>query len=446
MKQSKYNIFYKLDNDKFLAFNTLKNGLAEISLKIVDKIRYLEMGNDVNVDNSLVEELLKGGFICEDDYDEFRTLIIRRHMRQYFSGVLGLVIAPTLDCNMSCSYCFERPSEGIMNDSVMENLFKFIQKYIDSGIKEFAVTWFGGEPLLSFEVIEKLSEKFIAMSLKNKIDYSALIITNGTLYTKNIAKKLKSMQVRMAQITLDGDKVCHDQRRPFKNGKGTFDQIINNIQETVGIIPIHLRVNVNKSNANQSLSFFENLKKKEWFKSFFGKMISISYGYVQKYTDSCRCSKEETLNPGDFWKQKLELYRYLNKNGYGFNLYPSTSYGCTATSINSYVVGPEGELYKCWNDIGDSDNVVGTIFKPIELNSQHILYLTESFENDEECRNCKFLPICMGGCVDIRIKRKKGIPYSKYCTEWKYYLEDALREYYMAKMAEKKISETEAAE
>lgn len=437
MKQSRYNFFYKVEDDKYIAFNALKNGLAAVGSKTVDKVMSLKPGDTLEIDDLLRAELVKGGFICEDDFDEFSTLIIRRNMQQYATTTLGLVIAPTLACNMACAYCFESPSQGIMNDTVMEGLVQFVKKYIDSGIKKIDIVWYGGEPLLGLNVIEKLSERFIAISEENKILYTAFIITNGTLYTKETAEKLKNLKVRGAQITLDGDKMIHDQRRPFRNGKGTFDQILKNIRETADIISINLRVNVDKTNIDQTHSFFEKLKKEEWFSQGVGKTISISYGYVQKYSNTCRCSKEETLKPGDYWKQELELHRYLNRNGCGFNLYPSTAFGCTATSINSYLVGPGGELYKCWNHPGDPNSVVGTIFKPIELNSMLALYLTENFEKDEECRECKFLPICMGGCVDIRVKVKKGMFDSKSCAGWKYYLEDALREYYTAKMQQK---------
>lgn len=434
MKQSKYNFFYKLNNERYIAFNALKDGLAIVGSKTVDKVLALKPGDSIEVEENIRQELVRGGFICEDDLDEFNILVIRRHMQQYSATTLGLVIAPTLACNLACIYCFECPSQGIMNDKVMEGLVTFVKRYIDSGIKGLDVTWYGGEPLLGFDVIEKLSDKFINLSENNKIEYFAYIVTNGTLYTKEKAEKLKNLNVRGVQITIDGDQTVHDQRRPFKNGKGSFDLILKNIRETADILPIGLRVNVDKTNIDQTFSFFENLKKEEWFSQMIGKNISISYGHVQKYTNSCRCAKEETLKDSDFWQHELELHRYLNKNGYGFTLYPSIASGCTATSMNSFLVGPEGELYKCWNHTGEPENIIGSIFKPIELNAKHVLYLTESFEQDSECRECKYLPICMGGCVDIRVKVKKGMFDSKNCAGWKYYLEDALREYYTAKM------------
>lgn len=176
------------------------------------------------------------------------------------------------------------------------------------------------------------------------------------------------------------------------------------------------------------------MREHEWFQTHFGASIRPHYGHVKKYTASCRCSKEETLKPGDFWKKELELYKYLGKCGYGFQHYPDLSFGCSATSINSYVIGPKGKLYKCWNHAGDSACVVGSIFEPIELNPFHITYLTETFENDPQCRHCRFLPICMGGCVDIRVKALQGEMETKNCAGWKYYLEESLREYLAAKM------------
>jgi len=435
MKQSKYNFFFQVNETEYIAFNALKNGLAIIDGNIVAKVKGLEPGQAFEAGDQLSTELRKGGFVCEDEFDEYGLLLIRRSMQQYSSGNLSMVIAPTLACNLSCKYCFEKKSDhkGIMDEKVMEGIISFTKRYIDSGIKKIDVTWFGGEPLLVPGVIERLSEKLISLCEENKVNYSSYIITNGTMLSPEIAGNLKKWKVRGAQITIDGDEAVHNQRRPFKNGQGSFDQIIKNVESTAGVLAISIRVNVDNTNMNKALVFFDDLKRKEWFKDHIDT-ISLHYGYVRNYTDSCRCSKEEILKPGDFWHNELELHRFLSKNNRGFNLYPVLPYGCTATSINAYVVGPEGELYKCWNNLGEFENIVGSIFKPIELNSRYIMYLTENFERDSDCKECKFLPICMGGCADIRVKAKLNNNDSRDCAGWKYYIEDALKEFYLEKI------------
>ena len=69
-------------------------------------------------------------------------------------------------------------------------------------------------------------------------------------------------------------------------------------------------------------------------------------------------------------------------------------------------IGPLGELYKCWNELGDKEKIIGFIndqdFKNKDLIRKYVLS-ANCFE-DEKCKDCKFIPICMGGCAFYRIK------------------------------------------
>ncbi len=434
MKQSKYNFFFPLDNGKCIAFNALKNGMAVLPESLANKVQSVTAGTTPDLDDNTLAQLKKGGFLCPDDYDELGLLRIRHNMRQYSDNGLGLTIAPTLNCNLSCRYCFESPSPQVMDQKTIGGLTAFAEGYVKSGISRLSCSWYGGEPALCMDVIEDLSKRFIDLTSKNNVNYSAYIITNGTLYNRETAKKLKDLKVNGVQITLDGTEEEHNKKRPFKNGKGSFQTIWKNIKETVDILPISIRNNVDVANAPKMLKFYDLLRKEEWFKEHYGKNIRVHYGFIKKLTASCRCTKEESLKPGDFWENELKLHHYLYENGFGFEKYPDISSGCVATSINGYLVGPQGELYKCWNHLGDPQYVVGSIFEPVELNPMYISYLTDGFETDDECLACRFLPLCMGGCIDIRVKAKRGEMEAKDCASWKFYLEDALRGYYHAKV------------
>jgi uncharacterized protein len=432
MKQSKYNFFFKLEDGKVLAYNALKNGLAVLNSFIVDEITKLKKGANLNLDNDTVNELIRGGFIVTDNFDEYGVLTIRRHLQQYASKGLALTIAPTINCNLACSYCFENPHKLTMSEKVENNLIKFVKDNLNTGSDFFFVTWYGGEPLLCIDKILSLSNEFKKIAKKLKIPYSADIITNGTLYTKDIAYKLKEANVTDVQITLDGYKEMHDVRRPFKAGnKSSFDVICEKLEETVGILPVNLRINVDRENVNKAIDFVKFIKSMDWFD---GKFIHPYFGYVRKYTSSCRCSQDECLLAGEFWEKEFELHKFLLKKGITEPAYPSISSGCGATSTNSYVIGPLGELYKCWNHVGEKSQIVGYIDKPVELNELYVNYLHQSFETDKECRDCKFLPICMGGCVDIMIKSKQGLLPEKDCAKWKYYLQKQLELYYTYKI------------
>ena len=79
---------------------------------------------------------------------------------------------------------------------------------------------------------------------------------------------------------------------------------------------------------------------------------------------------------------------------------------CCATTLNSFVIGPEGEFYKCWNDVSDNSKIIGYINKdkldnPILL--QRYIVGTKWY-NNKDCKECFVLPICKGICAWYRLR------------------------------------------
>ncbi len=433
MKPSRYNFFFEGEDGSILAYNALRNGLAVVDAEIRAAVENLEPGGEPRVDSETLAELERGGFVIPDELDELAVLRIRRHVQQYGGNWLGLTIAPTINCNLACKYCFENPTKGVMSEEIQDKVVDFARQAIDAGMRGVSVTWYGGEPLLCLEVIERLSSKLIALCEDKKIGYTADIVTNGTLLSRTVAEKLKALQVTSAQVTLDGPREVHNQRRPYRSGAGSFDTIVSRLEESAGILPVALRVNVDRENVEDARHFYEQLSSYPWFDP---GIFSVYFGYVRKFSASCRCSEEECLLQGDFWDREYELQEQLVGLGVVEPAYPDISSGCGATSTSAYVVGPGGELYKCWNHLGNPDQVVGNVAEPIDFGPLYIRYLSESFENDPECLECRYLPICMGGCVDVRIKAKLGQMPEKDCARWKYYLGRQLELYYTYKLNE----------
>lgn len=118
-----------------------------------------------------------------------------------------------------------------------------------------------------------------------------------------------------------------------------------------------------------------------------------------------------------------------------FSKYPRTVNNfCGADSINSYVIGADGELYKCWNDIGIKERAVGNIVNHGTGNAElYFNYMLFDPTEDETCSGCKLLPICMGGCPSYRIQGNLDV-----CSIYKSSLKD-----YIKYISQKIISERE---
>lgn len=131
-----------------------------------------------------------------------------------------LFIKVSNDCNMNCTYCYN--NKYIDNNHPKPN-FELIHNIIDKNKTITRFMFLGGEPLIYKKEIIKLLEH-----IRNDANYiSVHFITNGTIYIKEL-KEYKEI-ISGIQISIDGWKDINDENRIFKNKKGSYDTILNNI-------------------------------------------------------------------------------------------------------------------------------------------------------------------------------------------------------------------------
>jgi uncharacterized protein len=447
MKPSQYNFFFDGDDGKKLAFNAFTTALAVLSqdeYEIAQKI--LKKSNDFKFNSKkrrdLRDNLKKGGFIIEDEDDEFAFLKLRNRIGRFNTSSFGLTIVPTLNCNFNCSYCYEGEKKKInMNEKVEKALVKLVRERTKN-VKRFGVTWYGGEPTLKIEQIVRLSKKFKEICKKNGCSYSAGMVSNGYLLNRDMAKKLKRMSVKKVQITIDGPKDIHDKKRPLKNGNGTFDRIIENIRNIYDVLKVSVRINTDNTNKDRVFELFEFIKK-----IGLKDKITINIAPILEYTEmSEKVAKECFLIP-EFSEFEVNFRQKLKKNGLikSYRSYFPNHYSgptCTADCFNSYVVTPSGNLFKCWTEVNFSEDFsVGNLLNknpsPYQRENWEKWLLWDPFEN-QDCIKCKFLPICNGGCPywgNKMIEENKG---SYKCVKWKYNLEKVIKFAYLQFSEEKK--------
>jgi uncharacterized protein len=107
---------------------------------------------------------------------------------------------------------------------------------------------------------------------------------------------------------------------------------------------------------------------------------------------------------------------------------------------NSYLIGPEGEMYKCWHYLGHADKVFASVFdkhKIINLDSYANSMLKNDCLFDDVCTSCVLYPSCSGGCADMR---QEGI---NQCIPAKSKLNDFLEIHYLAKKNLNRLKENE---
>lgn len=420
MKPSKYNHFIPYSDDQHIAYNALTNSLA-----LIDKTKlesYYAFCNDgKQLEEDFVADLRKGMFLLNDDLNEQNILRHKLFNSRYNSDYLALTIAPTNDCQFRCVYCYEKDviKNDYMTEGVQDKLVELLKSRIGL-IKSFQVVWYGGEPLMAFEIIKSLSKRFIEICDENKINFNASMITNGYLLNQEILSRLNELKITSLQITIDGLPEVHDRMRPHKDGYGTFDTIMNNLKNGYELLPtVSLRINIDKDNVTAGQGIYNYLNEN----NMLGK-IRPYYGQITNDTNSSHDS--QCLNMCNF----SEISYDFNYNIYGEDANTPVQYPmlksnfCGADMKNSYVVDAGGWLYKCWCDIGVDKGRVGSLLNNAYIGDINTLHNYMLFDptSTAPCMDCDILPICMGGCPFRRLTKNED-----KCSIHKYVLSKCLK-------------------
>ncbi len=433
MRWSRYSRLFRSRRNGWLLYNSASNAFLQVEENLVPVLEAIQKdadGFDFSGQPQLYFLLRSHGFLVEDGQDDALYNILKMHRltETYATQTLMLTVAITRNCNFDCSYCYEGNRSGApMSDETADKLIEFIR--LHTGLKNVGLVWYGGEPLLAINTIRRITREVEKMDKK----YSASMITNGYLLTGEIADELNDLHVRAVQITLDGRKETHDKRRYLKNGGPTYDRILQNLERLLKSGyegQIHIRVNVDTRNEDEFIDVHRQVmalcpedKKKQ---------VAVYPGFVKgdDHPDvSCFFDPEDK---GRFIAETHEKYGIDP-----LSLFPGRAHaGCTLTKRNAYVVGPDGELYKCWDDVGIESLVVGHIDR---FNDWNMGLIAEgmtgcSYLDSQECRECFYFPICDGGCHKVRMNHKRDGKIGSCCSYFKGHLEELLELHYEAKI------------
>lgn len=154
-------------------------------------------------------------------------------------------------CNLDCPYCYVRKSSESMNETIglnsVEKIFSTALKQKFKGVK---LKYAGGEAILYFRLIKRLSERAHELSKESNLELQQVILSNGTrIRGEEVAWMLENGVKLM--ISLDGIEQTHDRMRPYRNGKGSFQtvsQTIDKILLPAGLVPM-ITITVTRENA-----------------------------------------------------------------------------------------------------------------------------------------------------------------------------------------------------
>lgn len=426
MKKSKYNFFFNVDKNRYL-FNAMTCALAEVDSMFEENLDRAISGG--KIDSKLLNDMKKDGVIVEDCFDELEYLKIKNFSGKFGGNIFGMTIAPTMMCNFACPYCYENPQPLSMKEEVAEAIVKKIESVAKTK-RPVKIVWFGGEPLLAQDTIWDLSEKIIDVCEKNGVNYSSRIISNCYLVDNYVIKNMIKYKIESAQVTVDGTPDIHNARRKLRNSDApTFKKILTNVKNMSDSgIKVIIRVNVDRTNIKRINELIPELKR-------YGLEKCIVYlGKITDSTDVTAHIADTCLDTPEYSYEAVKWYETLAENGFDVSnflyIYPKVKKNyCIADCSSSFAIDGNGNLYKCWHDIGNSSKIVGNILgknkniteiqKQFSVMSEYQLWNPFKFE---KCKECNLLPVCMGGCPSAGIRSSEPD-----CIFWKYNLIESLK-------------------
>ena len=378
---SQYNIFYKEDNNTVI-FNTINRQLIKIPTDLLSKYETIKM----------IEKLL-ANFLVADHNEDLNNLNYLMNSMIYQTTRLNITLMMTMNCNFKCVYCFESwiPRElhicKLDENEIINWIKKLVRKY---HFKQVDICFHGGEPLLEIKKIMHIAKDLRSFFVKNNIFYLFTVVSNGYLLNREVIDILYAHDIKIIQITIDGLKEIHDKRRPLKNGGGTFEKIINNIQANEKL-KIYINIIYATQNYNQIYDLIDFLVQ-----SNMQCKIDLIILNAVKPTCSNNLSENIPLQYQEESYVRLNLLDYITKHN--FKVPFDIDYQmCTLKQKSSFVLTPTKNIYKCIS------GVCCEAFKicKFDLDTDTFSIQANIIENQKNntCKNCKYMPVCNGFCL-----------------------------------------------
>lgn len=386
MKESKYNYYFTLDGNKDVIFNGRTKRFFRVSNKNSSRFRDILKNPDLYFEQykPFLLRMQDEGFVLCDDVDEY-ALVQDLYKQALRPNSCKLLILPTYQCNVRCWYCTQKHQDMRMDTDTLSRLKKHIENILKKHkeINELYISWFGGEPMLEYDIIVDVTSFAKELCKRRKVAFLSGITTNGLLLDKEKIQKFRDLSIYHYQITIDGFRDQHNKvKQPYVGS--AFDITVNNIKSIAELVPeasVNLRVNYTaKTNPDRIIEEVNSI-----IPNRLRKCITITPRKVWQI-DNAQIP-QETLN-------KL---RGMGKNS-SYN-YDGCAMGlCYVEGVYFETIYSDGHVGKCDNDDMYDAKGMLTDDGDVQWNSEYLFAQKSVLDSKSQCSTCKYLPICWGPC------------------------------------------------
>lgn len=410
MKVIRHLVHTQVEDGNYVYINTL-NGSVDIFTDEVHQLIQKWKNSQVIIDSPLAKDVAI--FIDKRDYlvetDEEEELLLEELYQQLRADteksqheVTQLTFVLTYDCNFRCPYCYEdylqKKGEKWVKKTMTKEMVDQIADHYSDHVKW--VTLFGGEPLLeeNWDLVEYIMKKMRQVAP----DVGFAITTNG--YTlEQYVPLIKKYDDAYIEVSLDGSKELHNQRRCLANGEGTYEKILTGIEEALeNDFTVLLRMNVDQANFDACEQFIQKSMIK------YSKYTKFSLRRIPVFSTSNKkacCSNTITRlfeselhkNHAEDFYSSLEHFHEIGKVFQGTGQWSPKYVFCSAHK-SLRLFDPHGMIYSCWLALGNEELCVGKYF-PENKSGNGLPWFERTVETMTPCKDCEKALLCGGSCA-----------------------------------------------
>ncbi len=417
--------------DDYFVYDVESGSLHEIDKLIFDILKNNDLANydKKEVEEAKAEiETLKANGLLDAPAPEYK-------MDEKRLDVKALCLHVCHDCNLRCGYCFAKEGtySGAREMMSLETAKKAMDFLIDNsaGRKILEVDFFGGEPLMNFDVLKKTVEYAKQRAKEKGKFFKFTTTTNGVLLNKEASEYLNE-EMDNVVLSLDGRKEVNDSVRKTPNGKGSFDLIIDNFKyfrSIRGDKSYFVRGTFTSKNLDFSkdVLFMNDLGFDQI--SIEPVVLSDDHPLAIHEKDMSKIFEEYENLAEEYVKRRKDPEKWFSFFHFVLHLNDGPCYkkrlvGCGAGS-EYLAVAPNGDVYPCHQFVGQTKFKLGNVFDG-KLNDElrHTFARTSLFTKDE-CQNCWAKYHCSGGCNanSVNFNGDMNKPYKPACEMMKKRLE-----------------------
>lgn len=380
--------------------------LYETSSKdeIIDKLQGQYTAEEIEEVYNEVSQLKEAGeLFTTDDYEDYIDGLADRK-----TVVKALCLHIAHDCNLACRYCFAEEGEyhgrrALMSFEVGKKALDFL--IANSGSRRnLEVDFFGGEPLLNFQVVKDLVAYGREQEKIHNKNFRFTLTTNGVLLDDDIIE-FANKEMSNVVCSIDGRKEINDMMRPFRKGTGSYDLIVPKFQklaESRGQDKYYVRGTFTKNNLDFSKDVLH-------LADLGFKQISVE-PVVAEETDSYALREEDLPFLFEQYDQLAAEMVKRKKEGKDFNFFhfmiDLEGGPCVAKRLSGcgsgteyLAVTPWGDFYPCHQFVGKEEFLMGNVDEGITNLDLQRKFKKCNVYAKPKCRDCFAKFYCSGGCA-----------------------------------------------